>query len=438
MRQAAPQSEMLLPAQQSSHSINIGNVRRDDKRRHRKAGFPLETHLANKRADEAVSEIIHKSAAGAMVPEWQYGVIAMPILCTQRTPRGHKNKFEPIALRPNMLDLSNTPPYRRANMENEMTDTTPFVRPDVAQFLQFLNAAPGPKFWEVPAVEARAITSAMRDVADAPVGELAVIRDIAIPGPAGTIPARVYDSRADRAPGPVMVFYHGGGFVIGSLYSYEPYCAEVARLLDLPVISIDYRLSPEHPFPAPAEDCEAATRWIASSPAELGLNVTGLITSGDSAGGNLTIVTSMALRDKPAAVPVLVQFPIYPVVTLDTDWPSMRAFSNGYLLTEEGMAYFGEGHAAVPGDYRSEPLNFPQEGMPPSLVTTASLDPLRDQGLAYVEKLKQAGVKVQHISADGNIHGHINIRQAIPSVQADIEGYIKALKNMLAEVSPPA
>jgi acetyl esterase len=337
-----------------------------------------------------------------------------------------------------MLDLSRAPPYHLADMENTMTESPPFVRPDVAMFLQFLNAVPGPKFWEVSADEARAITSAMRDVADAPVGELAVIRDIEIPGPAGTIPARVYDNRADRAPGPVMVFYHGGGFVIGSLYTYEPYCAEVARLLDLPVISIDYRLSPEHPFPAPAEDCEAATRWIASSPAELGLKVTGLITSGDSAGGNLTIVTTMALRDKPAAVPVLVQFPIYPVVTLDPDWPSMRDFANGYLLTEEAMTYFGEGHAAIPGDYRSEPLNFPQEGMPPSLVTTASLDPLRDQGLAYVDKLRQAGVHVQHISADGNIHGHINIRQAIPSVQADVEGYIKALKNMLADVTPSA
>lgn len=319
-----------------------------------------------------------------------------------------------------------------------MTDTTPFVRPDVAMFLQFLNAVPGPKFWEVPATEARAMTAAMRDVADAPVGELAVIRDIAIPGPAGPIAARVYDTRENRDAGPVMVFYHGGGFVIGSLYTYEPYCAEVARLLDLPVISIDYRLSPEHPFPAPAEDCEAATRWIAESPAELGLVVTGLITSGDSAGGNLTIVTTMALRDAPAAVPVLVQFPIYPVVTLDADWPSMREFANGYLLTDEAMAYFGEGHAATPGDYRSEPLNFDQSGMPPSLVTTASLDPLRDQGLAYVEKLKASGVHVEHISAEGNIHGHINIRQAIPSVQADIEGYINALKAMLGKVSGDA
>ncbi len=315
-----------------------------------------------------------------------------------------------------------------------MSDSTPYVRPDVAMFLQFLNAVPGPKFYEVDADAAREMTAAMRDVADAPVGELAVIRDIAIPGPAGEILARIYDKRESRGAGPVMVFFHGGGFVIGSLYTYEPYCAEVARLLDLPVISIDYRLSPEHPFPAPAEDCEAAARWIASSPPELGLDVTGLITSGDSAGGNLTIVTTMALRDKPADVPVILQHPIYPVVTLDTDWPSMREFAEGHLLTASAIEYFGDGHAAMPGDYRSEPLNFDQTGMPPSLVTTASLDPLRDQGLAYVDKLKADGVRVEHRSADGNIHGHINVRQGIPSSQADIEGNIAALKSMLASI----
>ncbi len=315
-----------------------------------------------------------------------------------------------------------------------MSDSTPYVRPDVAMFLQFLNAVPGPKFYEVGADAAREMTAAMRDVADAPVGELAVIRDIAIPGPAGEILARIYDKRESRGAGPVMVFFHGGGFVIGSLYTYEPYCAEVARLLDLPVISIDYRLSPEHPFPAPAEDCEAAARWIASSPPELGLDVTGLITSGDSAGGNLTIVTTMALRDKPADVPVILQHPIYPVVTLDTDWPSMREFAEGHLLTASAIEYFGNGHAAMPGDYRSEPLNFDQTGMPPSLVTTASLDPLRDQGLAYVDKLKADGVRVEHRSADGNIHGHINVRQGIPSSQADIEGNIAALKSMLTTI----
>jgi acetyl esterase len=299
-----------------------------------------------------------------------------------------------------MLDVWVPPPYQTAEQENMMSDSPPYVRPDVAMFLQFLNAVPGPRFYEVSADEARAMTAAMRDVADAPVGELAVFRDIAIPGPAGVIPARVYDKRESRGAGPVMVFYHGGGFVIGSLYTYEPYCAEIARLLDLPVISIDYRLSPEHSFPAPAEDCEAATRWIASNPDELGLEVTGIITSGDSAGGNLTIVTTMALRDNPADVPVILQHP----------------------------------HAAMPGDYRSEPLNFDQTGMPPSLVTTASLDPLRDQGLAYVERLKADGVRVEHQSADGNIHGHINVRRGIPSAQADIEGNMAALKAMLAEI----
>lgn len=333
-----------------------------------------------------------------------------------------------------MLDVQVPPSYLPDERENTMNNSPPFVRPDVAMFLQFLNAVPGPKFHQVSVPEARAMTEAMRAVADAPVGEIAVMRDISIPGPAGNIPARIYDNQENRHAGPAMVFFHGGGFVIGNLYTYDPYCAEIARLLDLPVISIDYRLSPENPFPAPAEDCEAATRWIASSPAELGLELTGIITSGDSAGGNLAIVTTMALRDRPADVPVILQHPIYPVVTLDPDWPSMREFSEGYLLSADAIAYFGERHQAAPGDYRSEPLNFDQTGMPPTLVTTASLDPLRDQGLAYVERLKAAGVRVEHRSADGNIHGHINVRKGIPSTQADIEGNMNALKAMLAEL----
>jgi acetyl esterase len=313
-----------------------------------------------------------------------------------------------------------------------MTDH--FIRPDVAMFLEFLNSVPGPKMHELPAPQARAMMVAMRDVADAPVGELAVIRNLDIPGPAGNIPARLYDARAERGAGPVMVFYHGGGFVIGDLFVYEPYCAEVARQLDLPVISIDYRLAPEFPFPAAAIDCEAATRWIASSPAELGLQVTGLITSGDSAGGNLTIVTTMALRDNPADVPVILQHPIYPVVTDSADWDSMRDFADGYLLTADAMAYFHGAYQADASDYRGAPLNFDQAGMPPSLVTTASLDPLRDQGMAYVEKLRAAGVPVEYRSADGTIHGHISLRKGIPSAQTDIDGNMAALKKMLAGV----
>jgi acetyl esterase len=316
--------------------------------------------------------------------------------------------------------------------------TGPFVRADVAAFLQFLNSVPGPKMHEVTAAEARAQMTAMGSLAEADLGEVAVVRDISIPGPAGAIPARIYDARESRGAGPVMVFYHGGGFVIGDLDIYGPYCAEAARELDLPVISIDYRLAPEHPFPAAAIDCEAATRWIADSPDALGYHVTGLIPSGDSAGGNLTVVTSMALRDNPAAVPVILQHPIYPAVSDHNDWPSMRDFAEGYLLTRESMDWFGEAYNWDGGDYRGAPLNFDQAGMPPSLVTTASLDPLRDQGMAYVEKLKAAGVHVEHRSADGNIHGHITLRKAIPSSQEDVTGNLTALKAMLAEVMADA
>lgn len=317
-----------------------------------------------------------------------------------------------------------------------MTDH--YVRPDVAAFLQFLNSVPGPKMHEMSAPEAREMMRTMGSVAELPVGDLAIIRDIEIPGPAGTIPARIFDARESRAAGPVMVFYHGGGFVIGDLDVYAPYCAEVARQVDIPVISIDYRLAPEHPFPAAAVDCEAATRWIAESPAELGYKVTGLITSGDSAGGNLTVTTSMALRDKPAAVPVILQHPIYPAVSDHQDWPSMRDFAEGYLLTADSMTYFGDAYQWDPNDYRGAPINFDQSNMPPSLVTTASLDPLRDQGIAYVEKLNAAGVHVIHRSADGNIHGHITLRQGVPSSQEDVAGNLAALKEMLAEVHAPA
>lgn len=313
-----------------------------------------------------------------------------------------------------------------------------FVKPDVGAFLTFLNAQPGPKMCEMSPPDARMSMVVLGSLAEADMGPLAIIRDLSIPGPTGTIPARLYDARENRGAGPVMVFYHGGGFTIGDLEIYGPYCAEAARQLDMPVISIDYRLAPEHRFPAAAVDCEAAARWIAESPAELGTQVTGLVTSGDSAGGNLTIVTTMALRDNPAAVPVLAQHPIYPVVSDSADWPSMSEFADGYLLTADSMAYFSDAYQADSDDYRGAPLKFDQTGMPPSLVTTASLDPLRDQGIAYVEALKAAGVRVEYRSAEGNIHGHITLRKAIPSAQEEVTGNLNALKQLLTEVMADA
>ena len=315
----------------------------------------------------------------------------------------------------------------------------PFVRADVEMFLAFLNNIPGPKMHEMAPADARAMMVGMRAVADVEVGALGVIKNIAIPGPAGTIPARLYDVRPARSgPTPVMVFFHGGGFVIGDLDTHEPYCAEAARQLDLPVIAVDYRLAPEHPFPAGPDDAEAAARWIASSPDIFDFTVTGLIPSGDSAGGNLAIVTTMALRDHPAAVPVILQHPIYPVVSEHGAWPSMAAFADGFLLTAQGMSWFTNAYASDPNSWRAAPLRFNHVGMPPSFVTTASLDPLRDQGHAYVAALEAAGVHTLHREAEGNIHGHINLAKGIPSSADDIRSNLTMLKTMLAKVMAPA
>ena len=309
----------------------------------------------------------------------------------------------------------------------------PFVRPDVRIFLDYLNKLPGPKSHQVGPAEAREMMRASRHVADAPVGELAVIRDLSCSGPGGAIPLRLYDARDGRGPGPVILFCHGGGFVLGDLHTHEPFCAELARQIDLPVIAVDYRLAPEHPWPAGVEDAIATARWVAESPAELGLDVTGLVTCGDSAGGNFAIIVSLALRDEPAAAPVLAQWPIYPAADPAKGYPSFEDFGEGYLLTRDGMHWFDQCYRPEGRDWRYSPLVKSQKGMPPTLVTTASLDPIRDQGRAYAAACAEAGVPVIFQEAKGNIHGFINLRKAIPSSDADVHRGIAALKLLLAE-----
>jgi acetyl esterase len=274
---------------------------------------------------------------------------------------------------------------------------------------------------------------ASRHVADAPVGDLAVIRDLACPGPAGEIGLRLYDARDERDAGPLFLFFHGGGFVMGDLDTHEPFCAEMARALDMPVLAVDYRLAPEHPWPAGAEDCIAAARWAAASPAELGRAVTGLVIAGDSAGGNFAIVASLALRDEPAAVPVLAQWPIYPAADPTEGYPTFEDCAEGYLLTRDGMRWFDDCYRADGGDWRYSPLVKSQAGLPPTLVVTASLDPIRDQGRAYAAECVRAGVPTVFREAEGNIHGFINLRKAIPSSQRDLDGCVAALKLMLGE-----
>lgn len=308
----------------------------------------------------------------------------------------------------------------------------PAVRPDVAMLLGMLSAAGAPPMTAMTPTDAREAYRMMRFVADADPTPLAIVRDLTCPGPGGEIGLRYYDSRETRTAGPVIMFFHGGGFVIGDLESHHPYCTELAAKVDLPVIAVDYRLAPEHPFPAASEDCEAAARWLADNGKTLGLEITGLVFTGDSAGGNLAIVTTQALVANPAAVPVIAQAPLYPVVDSTQVSGSFTQFADGYLLTADTMNWFTSHYAATPGDVRNDCINGDIASLPPTLLVTAGLDPLRDQGRDFAAKAIQAGVDVTYMEMRGTIHGFICLRKGIPSAQADCDAIFRGMKAMLA------
>lgn len=311
--------------------------------------------------------------------------------------------------------------------------TTAFVRPDTQAMLAMLEAAVAVPMDQMEPAAAREVYIGMRVLADAEPTELAVIKDLTCPGPAGDIKLRYYDKRETREKGPAIIFYHGGGFVIGDLESHHPYCTEMAAQMDLPLIAVDYRLAPEAPFPAAPDDCEAATRWIAENAASaLGIEIDGLIPCGDSAGGNLAIVVAQDLAKSPAAVPVIAQVPIYPVVDSTAAGGSMDEFAEGFLLTKDSMDYFNKHYAGVAGDVRCDPIHGDLASSPPTVIITGGLDPLRDQGRAYAAKLIEAGVSVAFAEAKGNIHGLICLRKGIPSSQQDVDGICNALKATLA------
>ena len=257
----------------------------------------------------------------------------------------------------------------------------PYVREDVKAFLAVLEAAGGPAIADMTLDEARQSYVALHQMADAPARDLAVIRDLSCPGPAGDIPLRLYDTRKERDPSPVIVFYHGGGFVIGDLDTHHNLCTEIANQMDLPVVAVDYRRAPEHPFPAAIEDCEAATRWIAGSPEALERKATGLVTIGDSAGGNATIVVTQALTESAADVPVLLQVPIFPLASDAMGSKSLDEFAEGFILTKAAIEFFDAAYAPVRDDKRAFPIPGPilgeHAGTPPTVLVTASLDPIR-------------------------------------------------------------
>ncbi|MEM7779094.1 MAG: alpha/beta hydrolase [Pseudomonadota bacterium] len=310
-----------------------------------------------------------------------------------------------------------------------MSDTPfPFIRPDMKAFLDALAAMDGPKINEMTLEEARASYVALHGMADRPARELAVIEDLSCPGPEGDIPLRLYDAREKRKAGPIITFYHGGGFVIGDLDTHHALCTEIAALMDLPVVAVDYRRAPEAPFPAAIEDCEAATRWIASSPKALGRKASGIVTIGDSAGGNATIVVGQLLAAKPADVPVALQVPIFPLASAVEGAASYAEFAEGFVLTQTAIEFFDAAYKADRKDPRGFPILGDHTSAPPTVLVTASLDPIRDSGRDYAKALADAGADFTFLEMKGVTHSFTNLRQAVPSAQGDLEKIVAAMK----------
>jgi acetyl esterase/lipase len=236
------------------------------------------------------------------------------------------------------------------------------------------------------------------------------VEDRTIPGPDGQIPIRIYTPKA-ATPCGALVFYHGGGWVVGSIEGHDEVCRRLANDSGTLVISVGYRLAPEHKFPAGVEDGYAAAAWVAANAATLGYPAGRVAVGGDSAGGNLAAAVSLMARDR-GAPKLSFQLLIYPSISDSLDWPSIKEFS-GYFVTIEEMKWFMNHYQRSPED-AANPYAYPLKakdlrGLPPALVITAEMDPLRDQGEAYAARLREAGVPTTASRYDGVTHVFINM-----------------------------
>ena len=277
--------------------------------------------------------------------------------------------------------------------------------PGLKLVLDQLAANPGPQLHELPVAQARVFFDQMQ--LPRPEVKVAEVSDRRIPGPAGEIPVRIYRPEG-RAPFPALVYFHGGGWVIGSVETHDGSCRDLANRIGCVVVSVDYRLAPESRFPAAAEDCFAATRWVAAHAGELGVDARRIGVGGDSAGGNLAAVVALMARDRSGPA-LRHQLLVYPVTDADFTRASYRENAEGYLLTTKAMEWFW-GHYAPEAAQRTEPYAAPLRakdlaGLPPAFVLTAEYDPLRDEGEAYAQRLEQAGVPTVRTRYAGAIHG---------------------------------
>ncbi|WP_233522544.1 alpha/beta hydrolase [Peribacillus glennii] len=260
------------------------------------------------------------------------------------------------------------------------------------------------------------------------------VKDRTIAGPEGEIPVRIYTPEGS-GPFPVIVFFHGGGFVYGDLESHDSVCRSIVKASQHILVAVDYRLAPEHPFPAAPNDCYAAAKWVYDHAEELNGDKARMSVAGDSAGGNLATVVSMMARDQ-GGPSIIKQVLLYPVTDRyePGKYASYGENGSGYFLTTEAMGLFSKLYVqndGLPNQHYSAPINAPDlSGLPPALVITAGLDPLRDEGELYAEKLREAGVETVVRREEDQIHGFFNLF-AIMDSRDDIKDVYDSIGSFL-------
>jgi acetyl esterase len=299
---------------------------------------------------------------------------------------------------------------RRDSPETTMLD------PQARALLDLMVARQVPPTHTLSPADARRLYVERRQVTQPDPPPVGAVRDLQAEGPAGAIPLRVYTPAQGIWPYPVLVYFHGGGWVIGDRDTHDVVCRQLCVDSGCAVVSVDYRMGPEHRFPAAVIDSHAAVRWLRANGAPLGLDVTRLALGGDSAGGNLAAVTALAMRDAGEA-PARLQLLIYPATDMRAVAPSHTSNGQGYLLTSDTIAYFRGHYIADPAqwaDWRASPLLAEDlSQLPPALVLTAGFDPLRDEGRAYADALSAAGVKTQYVCFERQIHGFITMGRVL-------------------------
>jgi acetyl esterase len=252
-----------------------------------------------------------------------------------------------------------------------------------------------------------------------------------VPGAGGAIPVRIYVPQGSR-PMPGLVFFHGGGWARGSLNTHDPLCRSLANAGGCIVVSVDYRMAPEHTFPAAIDDAVAATRWVANNAQQLGIDPQRLAVGGDSAGGNLAAAVTLVLRDA-GGPPLAHQVLFYPVTDYNFDTASYAANAEGYMLTRDAMRFYWRIYlrdAADADDQRASPLRARDfANLPPALVITAEFDPLRDEGRAYADKLRGAGTPVVYRDYPGMVHGFATMAGVLDQGKQAVKDAAAALRD---------